>query len=161
LFGGVVFDKIISAFKINNRRIELSRTTHDKTHSDFIKCTLLPINTEMCFIDNSLFCGMKHERVYYIQPQSYHHHLSTSQIIDRVKGFPNSSELTPFLYYFFNSVGRITHGAPTFKKLENDIYVAKKIMYHVKEFFLLSNLHSHTKKTNVRIGRFTRKKIYY
>jgi hypothetical protein len=30
-----IFDKVICAFKINNRQIEFSRTTHEKTHNDF------------------------------------------------------------------------------------------------------------------------------
>ena len=37
--GGVIFDKIIAAFKVNGKQIEICRTTHNKTHQDFIKCT--------------------------------------------------------------------------------------------------------------------------
>jgi hypothetical protein len=36
----IIFDKVISAFKINNKIIETGRTTNNKTHDDFIQCAL-------------------------------------------------------------------------------------------------------------------------
>ena len=46
-----VFEKIINAFKVNNKIIEHNRTTHKKTYNDFINCTILPENIKICFID--------------------------------------------------------------------------------------------------------------
>ena len=44
-----LFDKIIGAFKIKNKVIELKRTSSAKTYSDFVKCAMLPENTvETC-----------------------------------------------------------------------------------------------------------------
>jgi hypothetical protein len=157
-----IFDKIILAFKINNKAIELSRTTHDKTHSDFIKCTLLPKTTEICFIDNSEFYEMKKERVYYIQPASYYHNLSVDEIINR---FIHSEMGAQFLekietkdlydkifegFNYYNTGKRINRNL--------DIYVAQKMMYHVKEFFLLTNKRTRTKKNKQPNLRFTIKK---
>jgi len=34
-----LFDKVIAAFKVNGEQIELCRTTHNKTYSNFIKYT--------------------------------------------------------------------------------------------------------------------------
>jgi len=164
-----IFDKLICAFKINNRQIEFSRTTHEKTHNDFINCTLLPNTTEICFIDNTYFPGMCKERVYYIQPRSYNHHLSTREIIER---FVNSEitiqnmnstdhvvNLTKFLNIFFKQNRRFYNLNTTFKQLETDIFVAQRIMYHIKEFFFLTqSRRSRTHKLKVKIGKFTRKK---
>jgi hypothetical protein len=161
-----IFDKVICAFKINNRHIELSRTTHEKTHNDFINCSLLPPTTEICFIDNTYFSGMRRERVYYIQPKAYHHHLSTKDIVERFAYSKlgsqigiSKSALIDGITDFFRKVGRELPGNPTFKQLETDIYVAQKMMYHIKEFFFLTNSRRcRTRKIKVKFGRFTRKK---
>ena len=56
--GKPLFDQVISAFKIGNTSIELGRTSHEKTYSDLICCTMLPKNTEVCFIDDTEFIQM-------------------------------------------------------------------------------------------------------
>jgi hypothetical protein len=157
-----VFDKIILAFKINNKAIELSRTTHDKTYSDFIKCTLLPKTTEICFIDNSEFYEMKKERVYYIQPASYYHNLTVNEIINR---FIYSEIGAQFLEkmeakYLYDKIFEGFNYFDTDKRinLNIDIYVAQKMMYHIKEFFLLTNKRTRTKKNKQPNLRFTIKK---
>ena len=50
-----LFDQIISAFKINGTRMEICRTSHVKSHKDFIKCTKLPASAEICFLDDNFF----------------------------------------------------------------------------------------------------------
>jgi hypothetical protein len=77
------FDQTIRAFKIGQEKIEWMRTSHDKSYDDFIKCTLLPTNTEICFVDNTYFHSMIHPKVYYIQPKSYQHSLTKKDIIER------------------------------------------------------------------------------
>jgi len=157
-----IFDKIILAFKINNKAIELSRTTHDKTHSDFIKCTLLPKTTEICFIDNSEFYEMKKERVYYIQPASYYHNLSVDEIINRFihsemgSQFLEKIEVKDIYDKIFEGFNYFYTGNRMNGNL--DIYVAQKMMYHVKEFFLLTNKRTRTKKNKQPTVRFTIKK---
>jgi hypothetical protein len=151
----VLFDKIICAFKINNQIIEPLRTTHIKTYSDFIRCSLLPKYAEICFIDNTYYNKMLNDRVYYIQPRSYHHMLSKKEIIDR---FTNQF-IYPSLDYAFVvdwfSKKYIDSQNPV--NLSLDIIVSQKIMYHLKEFFLLSTRVKKTKKILIRFGRFTRK----
>jgi hypothetical protein len=153
---GKLFDKIIFAFKINNKQIELSRTTHEKTHGDFIKCTLLPKTTEICFIDNSEFDNMKTDRIYYIQPASYYHNLSYYDIINRFIvspiGKPYVNLKSRFIKHFDN-FRMIRSSNPNI-----DVFVAHKIMYHIKEFFYLTNKRNRTKKIRFSIGSSTRKK---
>ena len=78
-----LFDQIISAFKINGKRMELCRTTHDKTMSDFIRCTKLPKNTEICFLDDMFHPKMSVDNVYYIKVNPYVHNLSFHIMIQR------------------------------------------------------------------------------
>jgi hypothetical protein len=78
-----IFAKPVCAFKINDRIIEPLRETTSKTHRDFLKCTILPKNTEICFMDDSYHSRMVHNKVYYIQPPPYIHTLTQSDIIER------------------------------------------------------------------------------
>jgi hypothetical protein len=164
---GNIFNQIISAFKINNRRVEPSRTTHSKTYPDFIRCTLLPKNTEIFFLDNANYPEMKQGRVYYIQPKSYIHHLSTNDIIHRFVSsklrltLPNATTETiqTHLLTYFISRDTYNTGNPRIRDLETDILVAQKIMYHLRDFFYIANKLARTKKKRQRLGRSTRKLI--
>jgi len=159
-----LFDQLICAFKINDKIIELARTTHHKTYNDFIRCTLLlPKQTKICFIDNSYFYEMKHDCIYYIQPLTYLHHLSPDNIIERfydvyLKGTNNYANLYHQLY---NNLMKNHVFNDTFlsKKIEIDILVAQKMMYHIKEFFYLTQKRNRTKKFKYPTARYTRKKI--
>ena len=166
-----LFDKIITAFKINNKIIEITRTTRDKTYNDFINCTLLPNTAEICFIDNTFYNNMLNEKVYYIQPKAYHHNISNNDIVDR---FINSNignkikndllneekdGFNEFLYDWFEINNR---GLKVkYINIETDIYVAQKLMYHIKEFFYLTHRKNKTRKKNIRLGRITRKNSLY
>jgi hypothetical protein len=77
------FDQVIQSFKIGTQKVELNRTTQMKTYNDLIRCTLLPNETEICFVDNSYYQYMKHPKVFYIQPRSYHHMMSKEDIQER------------------------------------------------------------------------------
>ena len=156
----VLFDRIIRSFKINNKIIEINRTTQEKIYSDFIKCTLLPNNTEICFIDNSYFPLMKNSRVYYIQPLSYHHHLSKEQIISRILNINLEESEIQNIYnnlYTFKKSEIINYNDYIFNKKKIDIYVAEKLMYHIKYFFYLTRKNIKTKKKYKLISKFTRK----
>lgn len=163
-----IFDQIIRAFRIGNKRIEPCRTTTSKTHSDFIRCTLLPEKTEICFIDNAKYDNMKKERVYYIQPYSYYHHLSTNEIIRRfvssdiyvnVKSINHTHDLHQHLVDWFIDKNHITNGNPMIIDLKRDIIIAQKIMYHLREFFYLTSKRRRTQKNITRLGCTTRKNL--
>jgi len=155
-----LFDQVIRAFKINSKKIEVKRTTNSKTYDDFIKCTMLPTSTEICFVDNNYFPEMKNERVYYIQPLSYYHNLSKEEIICRflhsniwalIKQTDGKNENE--LYDNFE-----TNFMKNTKIMKQDIRVAQKIMYHIKEFFYFPKNKNKTKKNKMVFTRFTRKK---
>lgn len=78
-----IFDQIICAFKINGQRVELSRTSHDKTYNDLIKCTKIPLDAEICFLDDNYFPGMKNKNVYYINVKPYVHDLKFNEVVTR------------------------------------------------------------------------------
>jgi hypothetical protein len=143
-----IFDKIICAFKINNRRIEPARTTQQKTHQDFIKCTLLPKSTEICFIDNDYHDKMTHNQVYYIQPKSYHHGLSKNEMMMRLNSVIKP---LPLIIPLSNCI-------KTASEKEDDTKVAQKLMYYVREFFYLTAQRKQTKSLRLKMGKITRKR---
>ena len=124
-----LFDKIINAFKINNKIVELKRTSHIKQYSDFIQCTMLPEEIiETCFIDNTYYDKMCEDKIYYILPKSYYHSLKKQVMIQRIMGssFPEKEMLKKCLD---SSLPENNHTSGL-----DEIAITKKIMYHVREF---------------------------
>lgn len=159
-----LFDQIICAFKVNNRIVEIGRTTHKKTYSDFIRCTMLSKSTEICFVDNTGYNSMKCDRVYYIQPRAYTHSISGAQIAERfltladiVKELGDFDAIILALYGKFHN--RVVDQPSILADLERDIIVSQKMMYYIKEFFYMRYVKKrYTKKMMIRIGRFTKRK---
>lgn len=163
---GHLFDQIIRSFKIGNKRIEMMRTTKDKTHTDLIRCTLLPRNAQIFFIDNTYFPKMENSRIYYIQPLSYHHHLSKETIIRRLEGsmcyrsIPFYRDLLQEIYeevYTFPEIVNIKYNTYFEMKKKNDMMVARKMMYYIRDFFHLTRSKRRTKKRRPLFNRVTRK----
>lgn len=163
-------DKIIYAFKINNVIIEPMRTDHKKTYTDFIRCSVISKNTEICFIDNTYYSKMKHDKIYYIQPKSYNHKLMHSEIIDRFStssfflekilqnNITHQSEIMNYITTCYKGVFLNEYNAKITIETPLDLVISQKIMYHMKEFFYLTTRHIKTKKIKYIFGKFTRKK---
>jgi hypothetical protein len=78
-----LIDQIIAAFKINGRQIEICRTTHTKTHNDLIKCTKIPEDTEICFIDDCFYPEMTNDNIYYINIKPYYYDLNFDYMLNK------------------------------------------------------------------------------
>lgn len=163
-----VFDQIVYAFKINNRRVELNRTSHDKIHSDFINCTLLPKRTAICFIDDTNYENMKKERIYYIKPLAFRHSLTTNEIITRflLSSFgktlitdENHCDLIKEDFVNRCKAANLYRSASGIDSNigKYDAHISRKIMFHLKEFFLMTNRGQLTKKRITGRSNFTRK----
>jgi len=161
-----LFDKLICAFKINRKIIEIKRTTNSKTHSDFIKCTVLPKRTEICFIDDNYYSGMATERVYYIQLKPYIHYLDGNTIIQR---FIDSTLLQniPFhlqnglTYELYDCFGNTGNKIITKCEIEKDIAISRKLMHYIREFFYLTTKRSKTRRIRPSPRAGTRRKISF
>jgi hypothetical protein len=156
-----LFDKIIHGF---NKSFDCNRTTSNKTHSDFIRCSVLPRSTEICFIDDTYFERMERPAVYYIQPKQYYHSMKTSDIVER---FSNSKFVTlidkldvrDFLHQTFIKNGMLNTTGKSRAEVDMDILVSQKIMYYLKEFFIMATRKNKTRKVRQQLGRFTRKRL--
>jgi hypothetical protein len=145
--GAQLFDQIVAAFKINGKIIEMGRTTHDKTYDDLMRCTKLPSNVEVCFLDDQMHANMEHGQVYYIHVKPYVHELSVKTLMDR---FARSDALRSTTDMEMDVLQRrvavfmqrfsATHVPKDPMEQEIDRIISKKIMEHLTEFFKGSNL---------------------
>jgi hypothetical protein len=91
-----VFDNIIRAFKIDGKIVEPSRTTHEKTYSDFLRCTKFPKNTMVYFIDDVEHPKMIDDNVYYVNVRPYKYSKPMLKVLNNYNSVKNlnSEELT-------------------------------------------------------------------
>jgi hypothetical protein len=159
-----LFEKPICAFKINNKIIENRRTSHEKNYRDFLKCTLLSKNSELCFVDDVFFPKMLTDQVFYIQPKPYLHSLGKNEIIERFIASKLNNTIffikPQHLNYLFSSQMQFDKPTKTRSQKEEDIEISRKLMCTIREFFYLVLKKEKTKRNRTFFvsGKFTRKR---
>jgi hypothetical protein len=150
-----LFDQLIYAFKIQNKIIELRRTSHNKSCEDFLKCTSLSSDTEICFIDDTIHPLMKKSRVYYICPKPYVHSLSKHEIISRLvratkQWYPTTDSLANTTLFWSNwfAIHKRNLSRES-NPLEIDLQISQKLIHHLREFILFGR-HKNTRKKPTR-----------
>jgi hypothetical protein len=134
-----LFDQIIAAFKVNGQTVEVCRTTHNKTHRDLIKCTRVPKNAEICFIDDIYHPHMANEKIYYINIKPYYHDLSFQYMIEKFKESSYSKDIISedfdeFMLNQFKSYKYDIHEKEE-QEYHIDKIIGKQIITHLQEFF--------------------------
>ena len=135
-----LFDQIIAAFKVRGTPVELGRTSHDKTIDDFIRCTKLPKNIEICFIDDVYHDGMNNDNVYYINVKPYHYKLDINTMIKQYlnsklgKHIKNKED---FVMYMNDEFKKYNFNTDKKNKQEQEIdeIIGKRMLQHLKEYF--------------------------
>ena len=138
-----LFDKVISAFKVNGKRFEICRTTNNKTYNDFIRCTLLPKNAEICYLDDTFYPEMMNENVYYINIKPYIHDLQFEEIFNRFlesnigKTLIIQENKESFIDFMEKNIK--LYNFQSLKKDKDeykiDTILSKRILYHLQDFF--------------------------
>lgn len=140
-FNYKIFDQIIAAFKVNGKRVELCRTTHMKTLTDFTKCTKLPETTQICFLDDVYYPGMGKDNIYYINIKPYVYDLPFEEMISRLLKSSilekENIEIISCKEYIINYLKRYnyTHVVKSTIAQSVDKALSKKIMHHLELFF--------------------------
>jgi hypothetical protein len=150
-----IFARPIFAFKIGERRIEPGRTTHEKTYSDFVRCSMLSTSHELCFVDDVYYKKMKHKRVFYIQPPPYVQSVPYREVLRRFLESDIYRQLYPDRNMNLLSVGDYTCNIA---EEQEERKITNKIMYHIREFFLVGTRKNSTKRRKPKLGNFTRRK---
>jgi hypothetical protein len=146
-----LFDQIIAAFKVNGEKVELCRTTHNKTHTDLIKCSQIPSNAQICFLDDKYHPEMTNENIYYINVKPYYYDLPFEVMLSRFKNSKlyNRSVNDKFDSSMMNCINKY-HYKYTPKSVNNnniDVIVTKQMMIHLKLFLRKKPLESVSIKT--------------
>jgi len=102
-----LFDKLIGAWKVNGKQVELTRTTHNKTLADLLRSTNLPRNTEFCFIDDLYHPQMDTSNVFYINIPPYTVSIPIDTMSERFykhnkQTIPNKPAFVTFIESFVN-----------------------------------------------------------
>jgi hypothetical protein len=133
-----LFDQIIAAFKVNGEKVELCRTTHNKTHTDLIKCTQIPSNAQICFLDDKYHHEMSNEHIYYINVKPYYHDLSFDVMLERFKNSKlyNRHIDTNFESIMMDSIKKYNYVCTPKPVSEHnvDVIVSKQMAIHLKLF---------------------------
>jgi len=135
-----IFDQIIAAFKVQGKQVELCRTTHMKNHSDLIKCTKIPKDTEICFLDDVFYPDMSNEKIYYINVKPYIHDLEFEEMINRcLNSDILGADVDPTLcrQYIMSYLKRYNYTYVDKPKIAKDVdnALSKKILHHLHMFF--------------------------
>jgi hypothetical protein len=134
-----LFDQIIAAFKVNGKQVEVCRTTHLKTHNDFIRCTKLPKEAKICFLDDVFYPGMSGDNIYYINIKPYVHDLPFDEMIERfihsrILDIDSPISFKKYILEFIK-VYNYYNVVKTKKEQDVDNILSKKILNHLHIFF--------------------------
>ena len=161
--GHAIFDRIIAAFKIDGRRVELKRTSHDKTVDDLISCTRIPNDTQICFIDDQHHPRMEHDNVYYIHIKPYVCTIPYQSISNRLNDSVMLDKLSPEgKDELLRSIEKLSRSYPADNVIRDadevtvDAIVGKRVLHHIQEFFKMYGNRFTRRRSQVRSHRRNR-----
>lgn len=142
-----IFDKIIT--KYDTSSVINCRTTDDKTHSDLLKCSNIPKNSKILFLDDQYHYFMKHRNIKYLKLSGYNFHILPHKMIETFLNsdlgkIVNKNEHKNFTKYMIN----VLNGEKNFKVSKTiisrkDKKEKKRIIHEIKSFL---KQRKHTRK---------------
>ena len=146
--------------KINGKKYELCRTSHEKTIHDLLKCSKLPPNTEVCFLDDVLYPEMSGKNIYYIKVNPYVYNIPFDVMIQRFltseigkKIINDKKNFTNYMSTYMSQYA-YTYVEKSADEYEIDKIITKKTMFHLQTFF-----NKHWKDTDTNKNYTNKKKL--
>jgi hypothetical protein len=150
-----LFDNVIRSFKINGLTVEQSRTSYSKSYKDLLRCSNLPVNSKICFIDDKFHTEMENENVMYIFIHPYTYYLGNDEIYKKYYSANNGlfSKYNKTELEFFQYMKRHITEEPldinkTPAEKNIDLLISDKIIRDI--LFFLGDEHNYTKKKQSR-----------
>ncbi len=85
VLNSTLFDFLIYPYLINGKIIEELRTTSTKTQNDLLRCTNLPSNTKICFIDDKYYPNLgESAQVHFIKLDPYIYKIPWPRMLQRI-----------------------------------------------------------------------------
>ena len=163
-----LFDKIIAAFKVRNKIIEMCRTSHEKSVDDLIRCTKIPSNAEICFIDDLFHPLMEQDNVYYVQVKPYIFTMSFEKMsmryFDKYLNNPDDKEniikkldFIDRTVTFMKKYNFLTQDKSDLEQ-NADKVVSKQLLIHLETFFKKGRMKNTRKQKNQLKSKSTRRR---
>jgi hypothetical protein len=153
-----LFDQIIAAFKINGKSVEICRTSHNKSYEDFIKCTKIPSNTEICFLDDTYYPEMINDNIFYINVKPYVYDLNIDYMINKFEKskmgidlLDNETDFNDFMLTEFKKYNYSINEKDK-KEYDVDLILGKQIIFHLQEFFNKSKKNKSRSKSRKNVN---------
>ena len=134
-----LIERIVGAFKVNGRVVEIRRTSNEKSTNDLLRCAMLPKNTRICFVDDHHYEKMNN--VYYIKVHPYVHNLTFHVLMSRFLGTSISKKMgvrqDQFVSYFNRHIHEHQYRfyAKDEEEYELDGIISKRLFELLNEFF--------------------------
>ena len=156
-----LFDKSITGYRPFSKLN--CRTTHEKTHGDFLRCSRLPKHTQILFLDDQYHPKMHHPHITYLHLSPYNYGIPYQKMIDtfvdsKVGKIIPPREHSQFKYYMYNFLnnGKGVHKY-TIKRTrinKKDLAQTRMIKQKLKKFL---NIHTTRRRRQRRRRNKTRK----
>ena len=156
--GKRVFDMIIPAYSVGGRRVARCRSGHAKSPSDLLRCTGLPDDTRICFIDDQDHPPMISDRVYYIRVPPYVETLLVGDMAQRYISAYGAGREPEFRQRMGRAIMAARHldGQPRSSGGERDH--TEWIRQHIGRFISLSQPEVTRRRSRRRGGGLTRRR---
>jgi hypothetical protein len=158
-----LFDKVITAWKVNDIIYEPSRSSNEKTYKEILKCGNLNENMELFFVDDAYHPKMFHEKVDYMHIKEYRF---AYHIGDMIEKYLNSCKklskrsLMELRGKLPEYVKRLNWGRARYRNKEkpssDELILGKELHVNIKSF--LKEKNKHTRRRIKRKRGKTRKK---
>jgi hypothetical protein len=156
-----IFDRIIT--KYDQHSIINCRSTHNKTHKDLVRCTNLPKQTHILFLDDQYHELMNHKNIQYLKLVPYNYHFSSDIMIKRFlhssigKALPK--EKHSYFKVFMKKVLRSEKDYIIQKNRisKKDRKEKKRLLNEIKKF---TTIHKQTRKYHNKNDRQTKRKYF-
>jgi len=132
-----LFDRTIAAWKVDGKKYEEKRTSHDKKYEDLIKISEELKNYNICFLDDQYHPEMKHEKIEYLRLIPYKYKLTDDEFMNKflnsklMKDADDKTKFKEFCENHFKKKFNIIKNVPD-KKPKMD--KPEKLLKEVKEF---------------------------
>jgi hypothetical protein len=158
-----LFDKIIRAFKIDGKQIELCRSSYEKSFKDLINCTQLSVNTKVCFLDDQQHNEMQHKNVVYINIEPYHYNVKYEIMATKFYNkFSNifEKDSNDFVNYINLNTSNHNLNALNKSKVQKniDLLLTYEIIKQIKIFFKSNKHRTQRNKKNYKANNTFKKK---
>ena len=135
-----LFDRIISAYKIDNKQIEKCRTSYDKSYNDLLKCSRIPKRSKICFIDDYMHEKMINDNIYYIHLSPYKYKAKPKMLSDIFlkskfgKYIEDKEHFANFIRNYMNNIMYIKSNQPLSKGSDEKREIIKHLHYFFYKF---------------------------